>query len=56
MEYTKGDINWLMVKAEKCSKRYMEAEHFVISLMELNWWKRVLFAPKIVFGFYQKQK
>lgn len=47
MEYTKEDLNWLMKKTEECSNRYMEAEHFLVELMTMPWYKRIVLASKI---------
>ena len=44
----KIDIEWLLVKAEVNSQRYMEAERFLIELLNMNFVQRMFSFNKIL--------
>ncbi len=48
MEYSDADLNWLMNKTALCSERYMEAEIFLIELLQMSWYKRMFCFGKIL--------
>ena len=41
------NLDWLITKTEQCSNRYIDAECFLIKLMEMPWYNRFLLRYKI---------
>jgi hypothetical protein len=56
MEYSKTDLNWLMNKTEKCSKRYVEAEKFILEIAEMKWYQRLFCSKKIMNFLMSRDK
>lgn len=48
MEVQKSDLEWLLNKTEKCSERYMEAEKFILELLEMRWYRRIFCFGKLL--------
>jgi hypothetical protein len=46
----KNDINleWLLNRYEKCSERYMEAEQFILKILEMKWYQQIFCFNKII--------
>ena len=42
MKKTKPNMDWLMTHCEQCSQRYREAESFIVSLIEMPWYKEII--------------
>jgi len=51
MEVQKSDLEWLLKKTEKCSQRYMEAEKFILELLEMRWYRRIFCFKKTIKVF-----
>lgn len=44
-------MNWLMVKAEKNQKRYIDAENFIINILKMPWYKKIFILNKLIIEF-----
>ena len=44
----KEGLEWLLSKLEKCSDRYIEAENFILEIMEMPWYKQGFVSRKNV--------
>jgi len=51
----KEGLEWLLSKLEKCSDRYIEAENFILEIMEMPWYKRIFIFNKI-YQFFETRK
>jgi hypothetical protein len=50
------NLNWLVVKAEKCSDRYMEAEDFILQIAKMKWYQRLFCYKKIMLFLNSRSK
>ena len=47
-ESERFNFNQLLDKYELVNNRYIEAERFLVSLIKINWWKRLFIKRKII--------
>ena len=48
MEKLKDYLGWLTEEVEGSTQRYMEAEDFIVELLNTPWYKRIFIGPKII--------
>lgn len=56
MENNKFYFDWLLIKTEQCSNRYIEAEKFIIELSEMNLFQRLFCNGKIIKFLESRKK
>lgn len=45
--FRKQSTDWLITKLEKATNRYFDNEQFLMSILDMPWWKRIFIGRKI---------
>lgn len=57
MGYTnKEALKWIFDKAETSTKRYIEAETFIMDIVDMPWYKKLFLNKKILFFLSTRKK